>query len=262
MYNVKMAKKFEPLLAIVGETATGKSALAMELAKQVDGEIICADSATVRQGINIGTAKPSAMEREEVPHHLLDIIGTGERFTVADFKRLAEKEIEDISKRGKLAIMAGGTGLYIDSVLYDYRFGTSEAIDRDKVRPGSLIIGLKVDRKELESRIEKRVDAMLANGLRDEVEGLVQEYGWDCLALKNVGYAQWRGYFEGQNSLTETRQLIVKATVGLAKRQRTWFKRNNSIQWFDTPVDLAKTVDTVTTFLSTQDSQTGQYLLH
>jgi tRNA dimethylallyltransferase len=170
---------------------------------------------------------------------------------VADFKSLAEQAAADINGRGKLPIMVGGTGLYVDSVLYNYQFGTKDTTDRQKIRPNSLVIGLKVDREELKLRIEKRADAMLVAGLEHEVQDLARQYGWDCLALKNVSYAQWRGYFDGENDLAGTRRLIIKATVDLAKRQRTWFKRNNSIQWFATPVDLAKIVDTVTTFLST-----------
>jgi len=238
-------------IAIVGETASGKSALALDLAQAFNGEIICADSATVRRGIDMGTAKPTAAERAVVPHHLLDIVGPDERFTVADFKRLAEKSIEDINNKGKLPIMAGGTGLYVDSVLYDYSFGVADAPDRASVRSNSLVLGLKLDRDELRRRIEQRVDAMLAAGLEDEVTHLAAQFGRDCLALKNVGYAQWKDYFDGTQSLPETRRLIVKATLDLAKRQRTWFKRNNSIQWLDTPVNMTNVVDTVTTFLST-----------
>lgn len=111
-----------PLVVIVGETASGKSALALELAKQFDGEIICADSWTVYKGFEIGTAKPSAAERAEVPHHLLDIAEPEEGFSAVLFKKLAQKAIADIAGRGKLPILVGGTGLYIDSVIFNYGF--------------------------------------------------------------------------------------------------------------------------------------------
>jgi len=110
------------LLVIVGETASGKTELALELAKRLDGEIICADSWTVRKGVDIGTAKPTAEERAAVPHHLLDVVEPCGEFTAAVFKQLANEAIDDIAARGKLPIMVGGTGLYMDGVLYDYGF--------------------------------------------------------------------------------------------------------------------------------------------
>jgi len=277
-----------PLLVIVGPTASGKSALALRLAQQFNGEIICADSWTVRRELNIGTAKPTAAERALVPHHLIDIVGPDEDFTAAVFKRLAQATIADISARGKLPILVG--------VLYDFGFlPAGDRADRQQLnvlsneallqkiaeagiglgdvdihnkrrlirlletagarptkhdlRPETLIIGLEVDRESLRERVAARVDSMLAAGLEREVKALVQRYGWDCEGLKGVGYAQWRGYFEGTQSLDETREKIIKATLDLAKRQNTWFKRNKSIHHLPTPVNWAKVVDLVTTAL-------------
>jgi tRNA dimethylallyltransferase len=285
------------LLVVIGETASGKSELALRLAEQFDGELICADSWTVRREVNIGTAKPSTEEQARVPHHLLDVVGPCEDFTAAVFKELALEAIDDIATRGKRPIMVGGTGLYIDSVLYDYGFlpagdraarESLSAMDagellalikergielgdvdqrnkrrlirlietdgqrpqKKELRPGTLIIGLQTDRDRLKQRVEQRTDAMLAAGLEDETRQLVERYGWSCEALKGVGYAQWRGYFDGTQNLEETRQKIIKATLDLAKRQRTWFKRNNSIQWHATPVKWPDVVAEVTTFLS------------
>jgi tRNA dimethylallyltransferase len=284
------------LLVIVGETASGKSALALELARRFNGEIICADSWTVRKHVDIGTAKPTDEERELVPHHLLDMVEPDGDFTAAVFKRLANEAIADIAGRGKLSVMAGGTGLYIDGVLYDYNFlpagdrSAREELNRLSVakllekieysklelgdvdtrnkrrlirlietkgkrptqkilREDTLIIGLKTDREVLEQSIITRIDTMLASGLENEVRGLAERYGWDCEALKGIGYAQWQGYFSGAQSLPETRQKIIKATFDFAKRQRTWFKRNKSIHWFSTPVNMEHVVDSVTTFL-------------
>jgi len=282
-----------PLLVIVGETASGKSALALELAQRLDGELICADSWTVRRELNIGSAKPSAEEQALVRHHLLDVVGPDEDFTAAVFKGLANDAIKDIAKRGKLPIMVGGTGLYVDGVLYDYGFlqegdrskrvkydamsveevlaeVQAEGIElgdvdtrnkrrlirlletngarptRSELRENTLIIGLRPDRDELNTRIERRVDAMLAAGLESEVRGLVERYGWEAEGLKGVGYGQWRD----AKSPEEARQKIIKATADLAKRQRTWFKRNNSIHWFDTPVKIDKIAALITTFFS------------
>lgn len=288
-----------PLVVIVGETASGKSALALELAKQFDGELICADSWTVRRGLDIGTAKPLAGELAAIQHHLLDIVEPGGDFTAAVFKGLANQAIADISGRGKLPIMVGGTGLYIDSILYDYGFLEAgdrtqrERFDgmsveevlaeiatrgielgdvdvrnkrrlvrlietngarptRSELRPNTCIIGMQPERTELAQRIERRVDHMLAAGLEAEVRELVNRYGWQAEGLKGVGYAQWRGYLDGTEPITDTRQKIIKATLDLAKRQRTWFRRNKSIQWISTPVDQQAVVDLITTYLSKQ----------
>ncbi|MEK7594103.1 MAG: tRNA (adenosine(37)-N6)-dimethylallyltransferase MiaA [Patescibacteria group bacterium] len=289
--------RVSPLLVIVGETASGKTALSISLAQKLNGEIICADSWTVRRQADIGTAKPSAEEQKMVPHHLLDVVDPDEDFTAAVFKKLANEAIDEIASRGKLPIMVGGTGLYVDGVLYDYGFlpagdrsereelnqltneellakidelglelgevdirnkrrlirliETNGAVPtRQAMRENTLTIGLKYDRSELEKRVIGRVDGMLEAGLEDEVGAIAERYGWDCEALKGVGYAQWRGYFEGVETVEDARQKIIKQTLDLAKRQRTWFKRNKSIQWFTTPVNEAEIVDTITTFLA------------
>ena len=111
------------LLTIVGPTASGKTALALDLATRFNGEIICADSRTIYKGMDIGTAKPTTAERAMVPHWGLDLVEPGQYFSVADFKRYADEKITDIRARGKLPLLVGGTGLYVDSVLYDYTFG-------------------------------------------------------------------------------------------------------------------------------------------
>jgi tRNA dimethylallyltransferase len=120
---------------------------------------------------------------------------------------------------------------------------------RQKLRDNTLIIGLKTDRAVLKQRVTKRVDTMLAAGLEDEVRAMAERYGWDCEGLKGVSYAQWRGHFEGSESREQARQNIIKATLDLAKRQRTWFKRNKSIRWFSTPVNWLDIVDSITMFL-------------
>lgn len=283
-----------PLIVVVGETASGKTALAIELAQKLGGEIICADSWTVYRDFNIGTAKPTLAERRLVPHHLLDIADPHQGFSAAVYKRLAEAQIEDISKRGKLPILAGGTGLYIDGVLFDYGFLPSagseirselnqlgieqllerveaagfstDGIDirnkrrlirllevkgerpvRSELRANTLILGIQIPREELRERIVARVDVMLAAGLMDEVQHLADVYGWDAEPMKGIGYREWREYFDGSFDLLQTRERIISSTFGLAKRQRTWFKRNQSIQWLDDP---SKAVDIATTFLN------------
>ncbi len=276
-----------PLLVIVGETASGKSDLAVRLAQDLNGEIICADSCTVRKKMDIGSAKPTMLDRSVVVHHLLDIIEPDQDFTAAIFKRLAEKKIHQIIAQNKLPILVGGTGLYIDSIIFNYSFlppgddrtrleleamsatellkkinelnlnlGSVDIrnkrrlirlIETDGVMPqkhplreSTTIIGLKIDRDELNMRIENRVDKMLKAGLAQEVHDLVNTYGWNAEGLKDVGYAQWRQYFLGQESVEVVRTKIISATRNLAKRQRTWFKRNKSIHWFSTPLFTTK----------------------
>lgn len=295
-----MSPKNGPLLVIVGPTASGKSTLALRLAQHFDGELICADSWTVRRQMDIGTAKPTAAEQALVPHHLLDIVDPDEDFTAAVFKRLAQAAIAEIGARGKLPILVGGTGLYIDGVLYDFGFlpagdrsarqelndltvnellqkiaeagiGLGEVDVRNKrrlirlletegarptsqpLRDNTLILGLEVEREALRGRVTERVDGMLAAGLEGEVRELSERYGWDCEGLKGVGYAQWQEYFaggpEGRQTLDETRTKIIKATLDLAKRQQTWFKRNKSIHRISTPVNWPEIVELVTTTL-------------
>ncbi len=118
-----MATKQQPLIVVVGPTASGKTELALELAKKYNGEIICADSRTVYREMNIGTAKPTEQDQKEAKHHLLDIVNPDELFTVVDFQRLAKGAIADIRSRGKVPFLVGGTGLYVDSIIFDYQFG-------------------------------------------------------------------------------------------------------------------------------------------
>lgn len=283
-----------PLMVIVGETASGKSALAMEVAEKFHGELICADSWTVYKGFDIGTAKPSTEDREKIPHHLLDVADPREGFSAVVFQRLAKQAIADITGRGKLPILVGGTGLYIDSVLYDYQFlppsepalraelnvlSLPEVIERSEemgldttgidlgnkrriirlienngqrpsrmpLRENTLILGISIPRDELRERITQRTDAMLAAGLEKEAESLAERYGWDVEPMKGIGYAEWKEYSAGVHSLTETRERIIKASMGLAKRQRTWFKRNDSIQWLS---DRSNAVEIITTYLN------------
>lgn len=120
-----------PLIAIVGPTASGKTGLAIELAKEYDGEIICADSRTIYKYMDIGTAKPTKGEQSIVPHWGIDLVEPGSYFSAADFKEYALQKINEIRSRGHVPFLVGGTGLYIDAVLFDYQFGEKA---NDKLR--------------------------------------------------------------------------------------------------------------------------------
>ncbi len=253
-----------PLVAVVGETASGKSALAMELATHFNGELICADSRTVYEGMDIGTAKPSKEDQQTIVHHLLDIVTPDESFNVREFKQLALDAIEDIAARGKLPILVGGTGLYIDAVLFNYDFSPPGA-RRDLLnprhlkyqeltayskglRPNSLLIGLAKPKDQLTVRIAARTEAMLHDGLAEEVGSLVKRYGWEAPGLNTIGYKEFQPYFKNEQTLDEVQQRIAHNTILFAKRQHTWFKRNKHTIWLDDPRDA---VDLVTTFLNT-----------
>lgn len=282
-----------PIIIVVGETASGKSALAMEIARRWDGEIIAADSRTIYKSMDIGTAKPSQNEMDQVPHHLIDIVTPDQSFSAAEFQRLAQQAIQDISRKGRLPIVVGGTGLYVDSLIFDFSFahkpnialrtelqsktvGELQALLRAKeiplptnaqnprhliraietagaiptkrsMRPNTLILGLTVDRETLRRKITDRVDTMLLNGFVQEVTSLAAIYGWDAPGLSAPGYRAFRFYNEGQATLEEAKQLFVRNDMQLAKRQRTWFRRNKSINWIS---KMDESVDLITTFLN------------
>lgn len=120
---MKIKKYRLPLVVIVGPTASGKTSLAVELARQYNGEIVCADSRTIYKDMNIGTAKPSLEEQSLVPHWGIDIASPAEYFSVADFKQYAVDKIAEIRSRGHMPFLVGGTGLYVDAVIFDYQFG-------------------------------------------------------------------------------------------------------------------------------------------
>lgn len=283
-----------PLIVIVGETASGKSALALEMARRYDAEIICADSRTVYRGLDIGTAKPTKAEQAEIPHHLIDVVNPDERFSAAEFQRLATKAIKDINTRSKLPIMVGGTGLYVDAVLYDFTFlpkpdplvrahlseldaqtlqamilerglalpanaenprhlirvleTNGQEAKRRPLRPNTLILGLAPERAVLRERIQRRAEKMFTEGILEELMLVVKKYGTDCPGLQATTYRPLLEYLAGSCSLEEAKAKLVKNDLQLAKRQRTWFKRNNGIHWLSDPREY---VAITTTFLNT-----------
>ncbi|MGH7233849.1 MAG: tRNA (adenosine(37)-N6)-dimethylallyltransferase MiaA, partial [Candidatus Saccharimonadales bacterium] len=161
-----------PLIGVVGSTATGKSQLALKLAQSLNGEIVSADSWLVRRGVDIGSAKPSLIMQSKVPHHLIDIIDPGQDFTAAEYKKLAKKAIADIQSRGKLPILVGGTGLYIDAVLYDYSFlGAADSKERQRLNSltldelHSIARSKGLDLSSIDTRNKRRVIRLIeSNG--------------------------------------------------------------------------------------------------
>jgi tRNA dimethylallyltransferase len=289
-----VARKIEPIIVIVGETASGKSDLAMFIARRFNGEIINADSWSVYKGFDIGTSKPSKNDQDEIKHYLIDVAKPKEGYSAAIFKRQAKKAIASILNSNKVPIIVGGSGLYIDSLIYNYSFlppstkevrlkygamSNAELIDEinskgystegldtcnkrrlirllenngirptsQELRSNTLIIGLKLESEQLLKNIELRTSKMFENGLENEVLLLSKEYDWDIEPMKGIGYREFEQYFNGSQNITETREQIIRDSIKLSKKQRTWFKRNNSIQWLSNRGDI---VAIVTTFLN------------
>lgn len=282
------------VLAVAGPTASGKTALAVQLAKEFDGEVISADSMQIYKGMDIATAKPSKEEMQGIPHHLIGFLERSQSFSAAQYADVARNCINDVLSRGKLPIIAGGTGLYISSLLDNVRFSESretpklreelsrfaaengndalhaklseldsdaaqqihpnnlvrviraievcmttgrkfselKAESRSEASPyDSLIIGLNFnDRQKLYDRIDRRVDIMVENGLVEESKLIWNESGLRTAACA-IGYKELIPYFEGQMPLDECIGIIKRETRRYAKRQLTWFRRNEEIQW-------------------------------
>lgn len=288
-----MASRIGPLIAVVGPTASGKTALAIELADKFNGEIICADSRTIYKELNIGTAKPTPKEQESVRHHLIDIVSPDQSFSAAKFKIMAKEAIEDITSYEKLPIMVGGTGLYVDAVLFDFNFLPpadeqlrkrlsnmtveelrQEIIDKSlpmpindrnprhlartietegkygtksQLRPNTLILGVDPGLEEIKRRITERVDVMIKQGFEKEVKQVSDRYSWDAPGLQAPGYKAFCEWAENKINHEEVVARMTREHYLLARRQRTWFKRNKSIHWLN---NREEAVEIVTTFLN------------
>lgn len=274
------------LITILGPTASGKTKLAIKLAKRFNGEIVSADSRQVYKEMNVGTGKVTKREMKGVPHYLIDIIKPDKEFNVAIFKELAIEKIIKIYKKKKLPFLVGGTGLYVNSVVNNIVFPKvgprqelrknlekksaeelfriyknldqegAKQIDKENKRRliraievckstgklfwkqrkkedpilDSLLIGLKFSQWELEEKIRKRTEKMFKTGLEKEVRILVKKYGW-MPPMETIGYKEWKECFEGKIGRDEVKKLINLHTVQFSKRQMTWFKRNDRINW-------------------------------
>ena len=280
------------VLALVGPTAVGKTALSLTVAAALNAEIISVDSRQVYRGMDIGTAKATAAERATVPHHLLDVVAPDEDYSVALYQRQAHAIIARLHADGKLPLLVGGTGLYFRAVCdglmlppvppqpqlraeWEAQVAAGNLADLvtelrrldpvgaerlDLANPRRVIralevtrvsgrpfsawqrrqpppfhtvwLGLTRPRVELYARINARASEQIEAGLVDEVRGLVQQgYGYDLPAMQSLGYREIGQYLQGQLSLDEAIASQQQATRRYARRQLTWFRRDERIHW-------------------------------
>jgi len=276
------------IICVVGATASGKTALGVELAKEFNGEIISADSMQVYKGMSVATAAADENERQGIEHHLLEFLQPEESFSVADFVRLANEKIAQITARGHLPVIVGGTGLFIDSLAQNITFadvpvneklrnelnekttdelyelllkadesaaknihknnrkrviralelcygGTTKTMQNNCSRLEEspydpLYIGINyADRAVLYDRINRRVDLMVEKGLVDEARQFENNCG--VTSRQAIGHKELQPYFNGDITLDEALNNIKQSTRRYAKRQLTWFRRNEKINW-------------------------------
>ncbi len=236
----------QKLIVIIGPTASGKTSLGIEIAKQFNGEIISADSRAVYSGMHIGTAKPLKDVEgdlyivEGIRHYGFDLVNPDEHFHALDFKKYAQDKIHEIASEGKLPIIVGGTGLYISGVIDNFNFeGGSVGESLYDV----LEIGIKVDREIIYNRIDRRVDQMIDLGLVEEVKRLKDKYGCNVKSMTGIGYRQICEYLNGAITLDTAIANIKLDTRHYAKRQMTWFRRDKRIHWIDDNKDAIALVD-------------------
>ncbi len=288
--------KKQPLIAVVGPTASGKTAVGAALAKEYNGEVVSADSMQIYKGMNIATAKPTDEEMLGIPHHLISLLEMDASFSVADYVRIAKEKISEIALRGKLPVLVGGTGLYvsslIDNISFDNaltdgsvrkqlaeecaRFGNEAMLDKLReidpetaaVLPvGNItriiraievyevtgipfskhkelsrleespynvcMIGLNyADRNVLYDRINRRVDLMVEKGMVEECKAVFEneKLGTACQA---IGYKEFIPYFKGEKNKEECIDKIKQDSRRYAKRQLTWFRRDERINWLE-----------------------------
>lgn len=304
------------ILVICGPTASGKTALAVELALRHHGEVVSADSMQIYRRMDIGTAKPTQAEMRGVPHHMLDVADPEEDFSVARYVDMAAKCVDDILSRGKLPILAGGTGLYIDSLLSGRTFApfqpdsplrgqleeqlrreggaamlarlaqvdpdsaarlhpndekrivralevyqstgktiTQHNLETQAIPPryDALTLALAFERREdMWSRIDRRVDQMMDQGLVAEVQGLLDSgVPAKCTAMQAIGYKEMAAALLSGGDVRSAAEEIQLRSRQYAKRQLTWFRRNKAARWllWGREPDFAAALQTSTEYM-------------
>ena len=220
------------IYAIIGPTGVGKTNLSIKLAKKLDAEIINCDSMQIYKELNIGTAKITDKEMGNVKHHMLSIKSIDEEYNAFNYQEDARRILDNLLKQNKNVVVVGGTGLYLKTLLYDYKFN-EEDTKNEKLYDFKLI-GLTRNREKLYEIIDNRVDEMINNGLIDEVRYLYQNFKTSRILNTAIGYKEFFSYFEGVKTLDEVVDEIKKSSRHYAKRQYTFFNNQFSdINWFD-----------------------------
>ncbi|MCA9341652.1 tRNA (adenosine(37)-N6)-dimethylallyltransferase MiaA [Candidatus Saccharibacteria bacterium] len=220
-----------PVIVIVGPTASGKTSLAVEIAVNYDCEIICADSRTIYKGMDIGTAKPTLNEQKLVPHWGIDLVDPGDKFNVKNFHDYASRKILEIQGRGRTPLVVGGTGLYVDSLLFDFRFNGDNTSWRTNIKENMHVVGITTDKINLRRRINKRAIELFNDGVVNEASKLADVYSWDLGSMTSNIYQIVKLHLEGKYSVQESIEKITTLDWKLAKRQMTWFRPNPYIEW-------------------------------
>ena len=290
------------LIVIAGTNASGKSALAVELAARFGGEVVSADSRQVFRRLDLGSGKITKEEMRGVPHHLIDVCDPGDFFSMADFQRLAYAAIDDILARGRVPFLAGGTGLYIDAVAEGYELSdrapdlrlrahletfdtpalyamlkeklpdtaidpknrnrVMRALERlaaDDYHPGrrtpryeTLKLGVTWPREVLKQRIDERLEKRLAAGMVQEVQALLEEnISTEFLMKLGLEYRYLTRYLMGELSHGQMVEELGSAIKRFAKRQMTWFRREEGMHWLEMEKDpAAQAVALIEAFLA------------
>ena len=213
------------LICVLGPTASGKTRFAVQLARALgNAEILSADSRQVYKGMDIGTGK-DLDEYGEVPYHLIDIVPAGSKFNIYEFQAAFADAYADVRSRGRIPILCGGSGLYIESATRAYKFDKENGVPAERLPKKTFYIGTLVSREERVERIDKRLDERLEDGLVEEVQGLLdsgipaEDLLWYGLEYKFVTQ-----YLLQEISYEEMRILLANAIHQFAKRQMTWFR--------------------------------------
>ena len=310
------------ILCVVGPTACGKTTLGVLLARRCGGEVVSVDSMQIYRGMTIGTAAPTPEEMEGIPHHMVAVADPAEQWSVARFTAEADRCVQDILRRGKLPVLVGGTGLYLDAIVSGRTFAPGEAggavrrelearlaaegiaplwAELQQVDPESaarlplsdekrilralevyretgttisqhnrrtaavprrydpLYIGLAFrDRSDMRELIDRRVDAMVAAGLLDEVRALLERgVPRSATAFQAIGYKELLACLDGQVTLEEAVEEVKLRSRQYAKRQLTWLRRNEDIHWiyWEKERDFAAALRIATEILSAQGLQ-------
>jgi tRNA dimethylallyltransferase len=230
------------LIAVIGPTASGKTALGISLAESFGGEIVSADAKQVYRGMDIGTAKE---RNSPVKQHLLDIKNPGETITVAEYQSRAYKVIDGLVSKGIVPILVGGSGLYAESVINGYEFVAECKSKLQKPRYRVLKMGVEIEREVLKARAADRLRARMEEGLVDEVRGLLG-LGVSAAWLKRCGieYRYVTEYLSGEVSLEECSRKIEIATNQFIKRQYTWWRRHDDVIWLKNASEANNITDT------------------